>query len=171
MRKIGIIAVLSLMALALAAVPALAVTNFANAPSGAHYRQGSAEPICTVNETTNSVSCTGTTIGGVGNTNANLALITTVDADLTCTNRGGSVVEPHSGTFTDSVEATLVPNQNGQLVVNPVATDPITEEDILAGFECPNRNWTDAVVNTDTSFTYTLTFVGFTAPAISISGT
>jgi hypothetical protein len=36
MRKIGIIAVLSLMALALAAVPALAVTNFNNAPSGAH---------------------------------------------------------------------------------------------------------------------------------------
>ena len=66
MRKIGIIAVLSLMALALAAVPALAVTNFNNAPSGAHYRQGSAEPVCT--ETTVpttgaiTVNCTGTTI-------------------------------------------------------------------------------------------------------------
>jgi len=36
MRKVGIIAVLSLMALALAAVPALAATNFNNAPSGAH---------------------------------------------------------------------------------------------------------------------------------------
>ena len=45
LRKFGIIAVLSLMALALAAVPALAVTNFDNAPSGAHYRQGSAEPL------------------------------------------------------------------------------------------------------------------------------
>jgi hypothetical protein len=171
LRKFGIIAVLSLMALALAAVPALAVTNFDNAPGGAHYRQGSVEPVCTINPDDNSVSCTGTTIGGVGNTNADLALITTVDADLTCTNRGGSVVEPHSGTFTDSVEATLVPNRNGQIVVNSVATDPITEEDVLAGFECPNRNWTADVVDLTTSFTYTLTFVGFDEPAISISGT
>ena len=52
-----------------------------------------------------------------------------------------------------------------------MATAPITEADVLAGFECPNRNWTDAVVDLTTSFTYTLTFVGFTQPAISISGT
>src|SRR5215212_7801913 len=51
LRKFGIIAVLSLLALALAAVPALAVTNFNNAPSGAHYRQGSAEPVCTLERT------------------------------------------------------------------------------------------------------------------------
>ena len=172
MRKTGIIAVLALLVTALAAVPALAVTNFDNAPSGAHYRQGFAEPVCTINEETNSVSCTGTTIGGVGNTNANLNLTTTVAADLTCTNRGGNLVEPHSATFTDSVEETLVPSRNGQLVVNPVATDPITEEDVLAGFTCPNgKNWTAAVEDLTTSFTYTLTFVGFTEPAISISGT
>ena len=65
LRKFGIIAVLSLLALALAAVPALAVTNFDNAPSGAHYRKGYAEPVCT--ETTVpttgavTVSCTATT--------------------------------------------------------------------------------------------------------------
>ena len=55
LRKIGIIAVLSLLALALAAAPALAVTNFDNAPSGAHYRQGSSEPVCTINQTTDTV--------------------------------------------------------------------------------------------------------------------
>src|SRR5918994_6304619 len=128
LRKFGIIAVLSLMALALAAVPALAVTNFDNAPGGAHYRQGSVEPVCTLNDD-NSVECTGTTIGGVGNTNANLNLTTTVAADLTCTNKGGNIVEPHSGTFSDSVEATLRPNRNGQIVVGAVSTDPITNED------------------------------------------
>ena len=171
MRKFGIIAVLSLLVTALAAVPALAVTNFDNAPSGAHYAQGSAEPVCTINEVDNTVSCTGTTIGGVGNTNAFLDLTVTVSANLTCTNKGGNLVEPHSATFTDSVEATLVPSQNGQLVVDPVATDPITEEDVLAGFTCPNgKNWTADVVDLTTSFTYTLTFVGFTEPAISISG-
>ena len=77
LRKFGIIAVLSLLALAFAAVPALAVTNFNNAPSGAHYRQGNVEPVCTNTTvpTTGAVtvSCTGTTIGGVGNTNANFS--------------------------------------------------------------------------------------------------
>src|SRR5215208_1949212 len=70
MRKIGIIAVLSLLVTGFAAVPALAVTNFDNAPSGAHYRQGFAEPVCTTSTvpTTGaiSVSCTGTQIAGVG---------------------------------------------------------------------------------------------------------
>ena len=62
--------------LALAAVPALAVTNFNSntAPSGAHYRNGSSEPVCMINQTTDTVSCTGTTIGGVGNTAATVSL-------------------------------------------------------------------------------------------------
>jgi hypothetical protein len=172
LRKFGIIAVLSLMALALAAVPALAVTNFDNAPGGAHYRQGSVEPVCTINPDDNSVSCTGTTIGGVGNTNADLNLITTVSANLTCTNKGGNVVEPHSGTFSDSVDADLTPNRNGQIVVGAVETDPITDADILRDFTCPNgKNWTDAIAGTPTtSFSYTLTFDGFTEPAIEITG-
>ena len=172
MRKFGIIAVLALMVTALAAVPALALTDFSNAPSGAHYRSGFGEPVCTIDEVTNSVSCTGTTIGGVGNTNANLNLTTTVAADLTCTNKGGNIVEPHSGTFSDSVEATLRPSRNGRIVVDPVETDPITEEDVLAGFTCPNgKNWTDAVVGLETSFIYTVTFVGFEPnPFISLSG-
>jgi hypothetical protein len=171
MRKFGIIAVLSLLVTALAAVPALALTDFSNAPGGAHYRQGSSEPVCTLNED-NSVECTGTTIGGVGNTNAFLLLTVTVDADLTCTNKGGNVVEPHSGTFSDSVGADLTPNRNGQIVVGAVETDPITDADILRDFTCPNgKNWTDAVVGTPTtSFSYTLTFDGFTEPAIEITG-
>jgi hypothetical protein len=69
-RKIGIIGVLAMLLVAFSASVALAVTNFNNAPQGAHYRQGSSEPVCTENVTTNTVSCTGTTIGGVGNTNA-----------------------------------------------------------------------------------------------------
>jgi hypothetical protein len=157
------------MALALAAVPALALTDFSNAPSGAHYRQGSAEPECTVNAD-RSVECTGTTIGGVGNTNAFLDLDVTVSANLTCTNKGGNVVEPHSGTFSDSVEATLTPNRNGQIVVGAVETDPITNADILRDFTCPNgKNWTDAISGTPTtSYSYTITFDGEQLPAISL---
>jgi len=175
MRKFGIIAVLSLLVTALAAVPALAVTDFTNAPSGAHYRQGSAEPICT--ETTVpttgavTVSCTGTTIGGVGNTNADLLLAVTGTADFVCHNPGNeNIVEPHSASVDESVEATLVPSRNGQLIV-PAQSVTISPEEAAAQFTCPNPNWTEEFTGfSDLSFTYSLTFVGFDEPAILITG-
>src|SRR5215212_8414322 len=122
LRKFGIIAVLSLMALALAAVPALAVTNFTNAPSGAHYRQGSAEPVCTTSTvpTTGAitVNCTGTQIAGVGNTNATLSLTVNGTANFVCHNPGNeNIVEPHSGTATDTTTVPLAPSRNGTLIV------------------------------------------------------
>ena len=170
MRKLGIIAVLSLMAIAIAAVPALAVTDFDNAPSGAHYRQGSAEPVCTVDEATNTVRCTGTTIGGVGNTNADVLLSVTARADLTCTNRGGNLVEPHSTTVTDTTTATEFSSRNGQIFIDPIS-ERITEADVERAFTCPNRNWTEDVQSiTITGFTYSVTFAGFDDPAILVRG-
>ena len=175
MRKIGIIAVLSLLVTALAAVPALAVTDFSNAPSGAHYRQGSAEPICTESTvpTTGAVtvSCTGTTIGGVGNTNADLLLTVSGTADFVCHNPGNeNIVEPHSASVDESVEATLVPSRNGQLIV-PAQSVTISPEEAAEQFECPNPNWTEEFTGfSDLSFTYSLTFVGFDEPAILIEG-
>ena len=168
MRKIGIIAVLSLMALAVAAVPALAATNFNNAPSGAHYRNGFAEPVCSVNQATDTVSCTGTTIGGVGNTAATVSLSVTATANLTCTNRGGNLVEPHSSTVTDTTSAREFPSRNGQIIIDPIS-ERITAGDVTGAFTCPNRNWREDVQSiTITGFTYTVTFDGFTAPAIRL---
>ena len=136
MRKIGIIAVLSLMALALAAVPALAVTNFDNAPSGAHYRKGSAEPVCTTSTvpTTGAltVSCTGTRIAGVGNTNADLSLLVEGTANFVCHNPGNdNIVEPHSGAVSEETTATLTPSRNGTLIV-PAQTVTISPEEAAA---------------------------------------
>lgn len=170
MRKLGIIAVLSLMALALAAVPALAATNFNNAPSGAHYRNGFAEPVCAINQATDTVSCTGTTIGGVGNTAATVSLSVNATANLTCTNRGGKLVEPHSTTVTDTTSAREFPSRNGQIVIDPIS-ERITEGDVTGAFTCPNPNWTEDVQSiTITGFTYTVTFDGFTQPAIRVTG-
>src|SRR5215204_2420812 len=115
MRKIGIIAVLSLLVTALAAVPALAVTDFSNAPSGAHYARGSAEPVCTLTGTT--VTCTGTTIGGVGNTDATVLLAVTSTFTGTCTNPGGHLVEPFTDSATNTTSTTLTSTRNGQLIV------------------------------------------------------
>jgi hypothetical protein len=175
LRKFGIIAVLSLLAVALAAVPALAATNFNNAPSGAHYRQGFAEPVCTTSTvpTTGaiSVSCTGTQIAGVGNTNATLSLQVSGTANFVCHNPGNdNIVEPHSGTVSDSTEVTLTPSRNGTLVV-PTQSVTISPEEAAAQFTCPNPNWTEEFTGfSDLSFTYSLTFAGFDAPAILITG-
>src|SRR5215216_7206386 len=150
MRRIGIIAVLSLLVTAFAAVPALAVTNFENAPQGAHYATGFGEPVCTITGTT--VTCTGTEIVGVGNTNATVLLAVTSTFTGTCTNPGGHLVEP----FTESETATTA--------------TAVSSAEFLATFGCPNPNWTPEVTGTAISFVYTLTFAGFSAPAITVTG-
>src|SRR5215213_6824952 len=175
LRKFGIIAVLSVLVVALAAVPALAVTNFNNAPSGAHYRQGSAEPVCTSTTTPTTgaitVSCTGTQIAGVGNTNADLLLAVEGTANFVCHNPGNDdIVEPHSGTVSESTSTTLTPSRNGTLVV-PSQTVTISPEEAAEQFTCPNPNWTEEFTGfSDLTYTYSLTFAGFTAPAILITG-
>ena len=106
MKRLGLIAALALTLVGLSAGAAVAVTNFDNAPSGAHYRKGSAEPVCTESTvpTTGAitVSCTGTTIGGVGNTNADLLLSVTGTANFVCHNPGNdNIVEPHSASVNE----------------------------------------------------------------------
>src|SRR5215203_3326830 len=117
LRKFGIIAVVSLLAVAFAAVPALAVTDFSNAPTGAHYAQGSGEPVCTLAGLT--VTCTGTEIQGVGHTNA--TVVTSVTSTFTgvCHNpgRNSKVVEPFTDSETNTTSATIPSTRNGALRV------------------------------------------------------
>src|SRR5215213_7400575 len=117
LRKFGIIAVLSLLAVAFAAVPALAVTNFDNAPSGAHYRMGFAEPVCTFADDGLTVNCTGTQSAGVGNTNATQTLAVTSTFTGTCQNPGVNrkTVEPFTESETTTTTTPLSPSRNGTL--------------------------------------------------------
>jgi len=172
MRKIGIIAVLSLLVTALAAVPALAVTtvNLDNAPQGAHFARGATAPICTVTGTT--VTCTGTAIEGVGNTNATVQLDVTSTISGVCHNPGvnSQIVEPFSESVTTSTSSTLTSTRNGRLVVPAQTTTGTSTEDFLETFECPNPNWEPEVTSNVLSYEYSLTFAGFTEPAILITG-
>src|SRR5215207_7531694 len=170
MRRIGIIAVLSLLVTAFAAVPALAATDFSNAPQGAHYAQGFGEPICTVSGTT--VTCTGTEIAGVGHTNATVELAVTSTISGVCHNPGTNdkVVEPFSESVTTTTSSELTSTKNGRLVVPAQTTTGTSTEEFLATFTCPNPNWTPEVTSNVLSFEYTLTFEGFTEPAIIITG-
>ncbi|KAF4418570.1 hypothetical protein FACUT_11765 [Fusarium acutatum] len=147
---------------------AQAVTNFDNAPSGAHYAKGSGEPTCTLVGTT--VTCSKTEIQGVGNTNANLALTVTATFTGTCTNPGGHVVEPFTEEETASHTEPLTPSKNGRLIVPSQSASVQTSEEFEAAFTCPNPNWTPDVSQSHVSFTYSLTFVGFDDPVILITG-
>jgi hypothetical protein len=150
---------------------AATVFNNSTAPQGAHYSNNSGEPVCSVGAT--AVSCTGTSIAGVGNTAATVVLSVTTTFSGVCHNPGtnSKVVEPFSDSDTNSSSQRATPSRNGRLDVAAQSTPIPSQEDFEATFTCPNPNWTPEVTSSGTSFTYTLTFDGFTQPAITISGT
>ena len=140
--------------------------NPANAPGSSFLKSGS--PSCTVNAN-RSISCSSYVLGGVGHTNANLNLTASYSATIDCTNHGGQLVESHTSNFSASTSATATPSKNGHLSVQGASVSPFSAPQV-----CPNPNWTPSIrggtVTLD-SFTYTLTFAGFSSPYITISAT
>lgn len=159
------------MILLLVAVPTWAVTNFACAPQGAHFAKGAGEPVCTLDSGTDTVSCTGTAIEGIGHTNATETLTLAASATVVCHNPGNdNIVEPHTTTATDSTSVGLVPTKNGRILVPPLS-DSITPQDVEAQFVCPNPNWREEATDvTVTSFVYTLRFEGFACDVLTVTG-
>ncbi|WP_407709095.1 hypothetical protein ACJJV6_13005 [Arthrobacter nitrophenolicus] len=158
------------VALAAGMTAAQAATNFGNAPQGAHYAQGSSEPVCTLSGLT--VTCTGTQIAGVGNTNATVTLAVTSTFTGVCHNPGvnSKIVEPFTESETTTTSSVITSTKNGRLVVPAQSATGTSTADFLADFTCPNPNWTPEVTGTAISFRYSLTFAGFTQPAILITG-
>jgi hypothetical protein len=155
---------------ALASVASTAITttiNDANAPGGTHLQRGAIG--CTVGSDNLTVTCTGFQLNGVGNTNADLVLSASYSAIIDCRNHGGNIVESHETTFSDTSSATLTPSRNGRLDVPGQSVGP----DLALAEPCPNPNWTPefqpGTLMLD-SFTYTLTFNGFTGAYITITG-
>jgi hypothetical protein len=141
--------------------------NPANAPSGTHLQSGAIG--CAVGSDGLSVSCSAFELGGVGHTNAFVSLAANYSAIIDCRNHGGNVVESHETTFSATNEATLTPNRNGRLRVGARSVSP----DLDLAEPCPNPNWTPEFqpgTLTLDSFTYTLTFDGFTGAYITITG-
>ncbi|MGN6653052.1 hypothetical protein [Trinickia sp.] len=149
---------------------AWAQTNPANGPNGAHF--ATAEPVCTVDQATQDVSCTGATIGGVGHTNATAILSATYSGTVQCTNPGGQVVDVKTQTTDATSSGKLTPSRNGQLVVPPLSVTAPTADELKANATCPNGNWTKQLVAgpTLTNFVYTITFAGFNGPYFSLVG-
>lgn len=154
-----------------AAASATSTTTFnpANAPTGTHVQTGT--PSCTVSGL--SVSCSSFELAGVGNTNAHADLSATYSATVVCINGGGNPSDSqHQGTFTASATTGQLSPKNGRLTVPSLSATAPTEQQFLAQQTCPNPNWTPTIPGgiTLSSFTYTVSFAGFSGPYITITG-
>jgi hypothetical protein len=170
MKRLGIITTLTMLLMAVSASVALAAIttniNPANAPSGTHLQSGTIG--CTVNSTTKVVTCSSFELAGVGNTNADVNLVASYSGTVDCTNNGGNLVESHTTTFNSGDKFTATSSKNGRLTVRSATANPGS-----VGQVCPNPNWTPSIRSgtlTLNSFTYTLTFAGFTGAYITITG-
>lgn len=170
-RYVAVAALVGAIAAISAVVLAATTTTFdpAAAPQGTHVQRGT--PTCSVSGLL--VSCSTYELAGVGNTNATADLNATYTATVVCINGGGNPSDSqHQGSF-DSVATTgqLSP-KNGRLTVPSLSSTPPTEEQFLAQQTCPNPNWTPTIPGgiSLSSFTYTLSFDGFTGSFITITG-
>ncbi len=136
-----------------------------NTPGGGHLQSGAIG--CTVGADLVSLSCSSYEVAGVGNTNADLSLVANYSATIDCTNHGGNLVETHTSTFSAGVQQTLSSSKNGRLRVGTASASPFSAPQV-----CPNNNWKPSIRSGTlvlTSFSYTLTFAGFSSPAVTIA--
>src|SRR5215212_9846140 len=130
LRKFGIIAVLSLMLVAVTAAVATAAVRF------------HAGPTCTDNGLT--LTCTGN-VSGLGSTDLDVTLTSTATATVECTNPAGNVAPGQTFTTDVSASGTFTPGPNGRADITLTTTAPTAP----AG-SCPNPGWSAAV--TDVTF-------------------
>jgi hypothetical protein len=176
MKRVGIITALSMVLVALSASVALAAVtagtyggsvNSANAPGSSHLTSGTIQ--CVVAANTFNVTCNGYTLGGVGHTDATVNLTASYTATINCTNQGGNLVESHTAAnfAVGATPVTVTSVKNGQLTVPQRSVSASSAPQV-----CPNDNWTPSIAPGTlvlNSFRYTLTFAGFTAPAVLIA--
>ena len=176
MKRLGfILAALAMLTFGITTAAQAASTPMidpAAAPTGTHLQTGAIG--CSVNPTTQLVTCTQFELAGVGNANATGSLVATYTATVQCRNHGGQIVEVKSQVTTAPTTTGSLSPKNGRLLVPELTSGPVpTAADFTAQATCPNGNWTKELLGgtiTLSSFTYTLTFAGFSTPYITITG-
>src|SRR6266513_4469192 len=142
----------------------------AAAPTGTHFSAGTSAT-CSVNPSTQLVTCSSYQLAGVVNSNATGALDTTYSATVDCTNNGGMTVPVKASAQTAPTTTGSLSPKNGKLTVPSLNSSPVpTDAQFEAQATCPNPNWTKSLQGgtiTLSSFTYTLTFAGFSGPFIT----
>jgi hypothetical protein len=174
LRRVWILFAALFLALAtgMSAAQAATTINPAAAPTGTHLQTGTIG--CSVDSTTQLVTCTTFELAGVGNTNATATLTATYTATVQCRNHGGQIVEVKSQVTTAPTSTGKLEPKNGRLTVPQLTSGPVpTAAQFEARATCPNGNWTKELLGgtiTLSSFTYTLHFAGFTGDYIKITG-
>jgi len=175
-KRLGLIAVVTMMVVGFSAVGASAAQTTtitpANAPTGTHLQTGTIG--CSVDPSTLLVTCSTFQLAGVGGANATAALDASYTATVQCRNHGGQIVEVKSQAESAPVTTGSLSPKNGRLSVPSLTSSPVpTAAQFEAQATCPNGNWTKELEGGTislSSFTYTLTFAGFSGPYITITG-
>ena len=176
MRKFLLLTVAALVAVAVTASIALAAISTtivpANAPTGTHF-SAKTSASCSVSGT--DVSCSSFLLAGVGNANATANLVANYTAIVDCFNKGvnpQNAVESHQTDFSDASTSGALQPKNGKMNV-PAQQASSNLPSTAPDESCPNPNWDPRIRPgsvTLQSFTYTLTFVGFSGAYITITG-
>ena len=133
LRKFGIIAVLSLIVVALAAVPAIA----------AHPHFVGGAPNCTDNGQT--VTCTGS-VAGLGSQDVRVVVSAVGTADVVCINPGGNRAPGQDTSVSASGSKTITDVKNGRINFSVTTTAP---QDPNPAQVCPNRKWDANITGVD----------------------
>jgi hypothetical protein len=138
LRRLGIIALLSMLVVALTAVPALT--------QNPHFvGQVRFTDLGTTLQATGSVA-------GLGNQNIDVILTATGTASIDCRNPGGNIAPGQSKAVTVTGSRTNVEVKNGRANFTVVTEEPVAPADA-----CPNPQWTPIVRDVEfTSATITV---------------
>jgi len=119
-----------------------AAVVFAESP---HYKHGG-QPVCTINTSTGTATCSAGTVTGLGNDDVRVTVSLSVTAGTFCHNKGNpdNIVpgqNPANATGSSSINFSPDQLKNGNLAIPTISatatlTAPTTE---VAG--CPNDNW------------------------------
>jgi hypothetical protein len=155
MKRLGLIGVLSLAIVAVAAVPALAVPpTTVEETGGLHVCEGSALDV-TADKTDGAFLTATGEVCGAGRT-ATATLSSTVTATVGCVTRGGGEPRGLEEAATGATGEATFRTRQGRAEFD-VSTEPITIEDF--DFECPSAQQTEVIVGpvTFTDITLTIT--------------
>jgi hypothetical protein len=156
LRKFGIIAVLSLIVTALAAVPALAVApTSVTETGGLHVCEGSALDLTASKTDAGSFLTATGEVCGAGRT-ASAVLSATAEATVGCVTRGGGEPRGLEEAATGTVGEVTIRTRSGRGAFS-VPTEPVTIGDF--DFECPSAQQREVLVGpvnfTDITLTIT----------------
>jgi hypothetical protein len=175
MRKIGIIAVLSMLLVAFTASAALARPT---PTSGAHFTQGGT-PTCTIdsNGASSAEANCFAELAGLGEGNIQTAITLEGQAVYQCQNQGGNIAPGQNkvlvGPTTTPGEVTVPEGTNGRVAI-PAGPATLTASDTATAKQagCPNKTWTGVNPQLSvTSITYSASQGGVTLFSCTREGT